>query len=80
VKQSIVTRFLDMWSRIVEWRSEHRRNLDLQFLWPAIRESALNMGLEIESARAAFAVHAFNDAAWLVLGQSEIELIVAGLE
>lgn len=41
------------------WR-RHLRRIDLKILWPACKEKAPNM----EIAKGAFAVHAFNDSAW----------------
>jgi hypothetical protein len=45
-----------------------QRNDDLSMLWPSIRDMAGDMN----TAKAAFAVHAFNDKAWLCLGEKEI--------
>jgi hypothetical protein len=52
------------------------RRIDLLFLWPACREHAPN----IDHARAAFAVHAFRDHAWLCLGAAEIARRIDRLE
>jgi hypothetical protein len=54
------------------WRS---RRADLEILWPACREQAK----DIYHARAAFAVHALHDRAWLVLGRRKVERIIDGL-
>jgi hypothetical protein len=43
----------------------HLRRIDMQILWPACVEKAP----DLEHARAAFALHAFNDPAWLALGE-----------
>jgi hypothetical protein len=44
------------------------RKIDLKILWPACLENAYNT----DQAQAAFAMHAFNDPAWLFLGEDEI--------
>lgn len=40
----------------------------MQILWPRCKEQAP----DLDHAKAAFAVHAFNDQAWLVLGHDSI--------
>jgi len=54
-----------------------RRDLDIQILWPICKQQANERGDErggdIDHAKAAFALHAFNDQAWLVLGEEEIK-------
>jgi hypothetical protein len=52
-----------------------RRALDIQILWPACKEQAAT----IDYARAAFAMHAFNDEAWTCLGDEEIKRIITTL-
>jgi hypothetical protein len=47
----------------------HNRHIDLAILWPCCKSAAPNL----DNARAAFAVHVFNDPSWLVLGQDEIK-------
>lgn len=49
------------------WRARVRR-LDLEILWPLCRAGAR----DIDYARAAFAIHAFNDPAWRELGEDEL--------
>lgn len=49
------------------WHAQTRR-LDLVILWPSCRKFAP----DLDHAKAAFAMHAFNDAGWLVLGEDEI--------
>lgn len=64
----------------------YQRKLDLDILWPACKREAydqrehlklrcLDDGTPIhwlDAARAAFAVHAYHDKAWLVLGHDGI--------
>ena len=54
---------------------KRQRGIDLQILWPACKSKAPDM----DRAKAAFAVHAFNDDAWLELGEPEICRIIEGL-
>jgi hypothetical protein len=61
------------------WRSRQRR-IDLDILWPVCKREALARYAPDEAldrARAAFAYHAFNDPAWLCLGE---EMIVAHID
>ena len=58
------------------WRA-HQRMTDLEILWPSIRAQAPY----VEAARAAFAVHAFQDEAWTQdFSQDQIVRIIEGLE
>ena len=54
------------------WRHRQRR-YDLQILWPICKKEARDM----DHAKAAFAYHAFNDPAWLCLGE---EQLIAAIE
>jgi hypothetical protein len=49
------------------WRAWQRR-ADLRILWPLCVVGAN----DLDHAKAAFAVHAFHDRAWLELGEDEI--------
>jgi hypothetical protein len=53
---------------LMRWWRAHQRQIDLDILWPACKAEAA----DLDHAKAAFAVHAFNDRAWLVLGEDEI--------
>lgn len=44
------------------------RAIDLKILWPTCKAEAH----DLDYAKAAFAVHAFHDPAWLTLGEDEI--------
>lgn len=44
------------------------RRLDVQLMWPACKQATQ----DLSRARAAFACHALNDRAWLVLGEEEV--------
>jgi hypothetical protein len=57
-----------------------QRATDLRFLWPACRDTALEKGQPLDSARAAFAYHAYHDRAWLMLGDAEIARRIDALE
>jgi len=56
-----------MW--VMDWWHARQRAVDLQVLWPACKANAK----DIDHAKAAFAVHAFNDPAWVCLGEREIK-------
>ena len=56
------------------WYARLRR-IDIELLRPTCRDQARN----IDHAKAAFAVHAFNDRAWLFLGHDKIIEIIDGL-
>jgi hypothetical protein len=59
---------LACWHAIVSiWRS-HQRTIDMQILWPICKRETN----DLDHARAIFAVHAFNDPAWLALGEEEL--------
>lgn len=57
------------------WR-RRQRQIDLEILWPA----CLKLGRDLDHAKAAFAVHAFHDPAWLCLGEAEIYRIIDHLQ
>lgn len=52
------------------------RAIDLVVLWPSCKRHAHNL----EHARAAFAVHARRDRAWLALGEEELARTINRLE
>ncbi len=60
---------------IINWWHSRQRSIDLQILWPACKEKSG----DIDQAKAVFAVHAFNDAAWTCLGHDEIIKLIGGL-
>ena len=49
------------------WYARLRR-IDLKILWPVCKQKAE----DLDHAKAAFAVHAFNDEAWKFLSHDEI--------
>ena len=51
------------------------RNIDMQVLWP----SCLAQARDLDHAKAAFAVHAFNDPAWMFLGRDAVYRAIDGL-
>lgn len=51
---------------------KRQRAIDLQILWPSCRDLAP----DLDHAKAAFAVHAYHDRAWLTLGEAEIWRII----
>jgi hypothetical protein len=62
--------------RLMDWWRARQRRIDLEILWPA----CLRLARDIDHARAAFAIHAFHDPAWLALGEDEIVRRIEGLE
>jgi hypothetical protein len=52
-----------------------QRSIDMQILWPSCRDLAP----DLDHAKAAFAVHAYRDRAWLELGEDEIARVIDGL-
>lgn len=61
---------------ILNWWYARQRKIDLEILWPVCREQAS----DLEHAKSAFAVHAYSDTAWLVLGEAEIYRIIDTLK
>jgi hypothetical protein len=53
---------------LMRWWRAHQRAIDLQVLWPICKREAP----DLNHARAMFAVHAFLDEAWLILGEEAI--------
>jgi hypothetical protein len=56
---------MGVWRLIVSWWHARQRRIDLDVLWPICRREANNL----DHAKAAFAVHAYHDPAWLELGE-----------
>jgi hypothetical protein len=65
-----------VWRLIQSWWRARHRQIDLEILWPLCRDGAT----DLDYAKAAFAVHAFNDPAWLELGEAEIFDLIDGLK
>lgn len=57
------------------WWNRRRRKIDLEILWPQCRKLAQ----DLDHAKAAFAMHAFNDDAWSDLTEDEIVTIIGDL-
>jgi hypothetical protein len=58
------------------WWYARLRRIDIEILWPTcVREAG-----DLDHAKAAFAVHAFHDRAWLWLGEDEIIRRIEALE
>lgn len=58
------------------WWQRRLRRIDLDLLWPVCCAQAP----DLDTAKAAFAVHAFNDPAWLALGEEEVIRFIDKLE
>ena len=61
---------------LLNWWHARQRAIDLQILWPSCRDQAR----DLDHAKAAFAVHAFNDTAWTCLGEREVCRLIDELE
>ena len=63
------------------WRATQRA-IDLQILWPTCKRIAMERHPTeaLDYAKAAFAVHAFNDPAWLTLGEDAIVAFIDELQ
>ena len=57
------------------WRARQRK-IDLEILWPTCVEQAD----DLDHARAAFAVHAFNDAAWSDFSEDDLIAFIGELK
>jgi hypothetical protein len=55
---------MGLWRLIVAWWHARQRRIDLDILWPICRREAN----DLDHAKAAFAVHAYHNPAWLELG------------
>jgi PIN domain nuclease of toxin-antitoxin system len=62
--------------RLFAWWRARQRAIDLDILWPACKAHAM----DLDQAKAVFAVHAFHDPAWLSLGDRAIIDFIEGLE
>lgn len=56
------------------WYS-YQRGVDLDTLWPECKKNAS----DLDQAKAAFALHAFNDPAWQCLGDEIIYIYIETL-
>lgn len=60
---------------IKNWWYARQRQVDIKILWPECVRYSPNL----EMAKAMFEVHAYNDFAWMVLGEEAVEKIIDGL-
>ena len=61
---------------ILGWWRAWQRRIDLEILWPICKREAP----DLDHARAMFAVHAYNDSAWLCLGEEALFAAIDRLE
>jgi hypothetical protein len=66
---------MGLWALIRELYYRRLRRLDMEILWPSMLRDAKNL----DHAKAAFAVHAMNDPAWLILGEDAIVAFIESL-
>jgi hypothetical protein len=62
-----------VWAAILAWWRARQRKIDVATLWPQCLAGAN----DIDHALLAFTVHAFNDPAWLALGEEELRYQLA---
>lgn len=65
-----------MFGWLGSWWYAMNRRIDLEIFWPSCKKIAP----DLNGAKAAFAMHAFNDPAWLALPHDEITRIIDALE
>jgi hypothetical protein len=66
---------MGLWALIRELYYRRLRRLDMEILWPRLLQDAKNL----DRAKAAFAVHAMRDPAWLILGEDAIVAFIESL-
>lgn len=57
-----------MFGWIKRWWHARQRTIDMEILWP----QCVELAPDLDHAKAAFAVHAMNDPAWLELGRDQV--------
>ena len=59
---------MGIWALIQNWWHARQRRIDMDILWPiCLREAR-----DLDHAKAAFAVHALHDSAWMCLGEDAV--------
>jgi len=54
---------LFIWLRNLWW--SRQRSIDMRIFWPICKRQAKDHGMDIENAKAVFAIHAFSDPCWI---------------
>ncbi len=68
---------MNLYQRLRNWWWKRQRNMDLNYLWPACKQTAPTMAV----AKAMFASHAFRDACWIkYYGAAGLETFIDDLE
>jgi len=62
---------------IRNWWWARQRAIDLKILWPECKAAA---GGDLDRARAAFFLHAFNDPAWVCFYEEKVWSVIGELE
>jgi hypothetical protein len=62
------------WLRNLWWARQ--RSMDMRILWPACK----SMACDLDHAKAAFAVHAYNDPAWVRFYEGGLWKVINQLE
>ena len=64
------------WNRFIRWRQKRHRQIDIDILWPAVRDH----GLSLPMAREAFRLHIALDPDWRALTPEERDKIIDWLQ
>jgi len=67
---------MNLFQRLQNWWHARQRAIDMEILWPACCAQAF----DLDSAKMAFAMHAYNDPAWTHLGDKGIFMIIDSLQ
>jgi hypothetical protein len=67
---------MKIFEMLTNWWYRRSRKFDMDLLWPECCRQAS----DLDSAKAAFGYHAFNDPAWLHLGNKGIFMIIDSLQ
>ena len=67
---------MGLFTLIRMWWHRRQRAIDMDLLWPICCAHAR----DLDHAKAAFAIHAMRDPAWLALGEEEVLRFIDRLE
>jgi hypothetical protein len=65
-----------IFARLMRWWRARQRAIDVELLWPVCKSRAP----DLDTARVAFAIHAFRDPAWRELGEAATRSFIDGLK
>ena len=64
-----------MLRKLQAWWYARCRKIDMEVLWPSCKAQAR----DLDHAKAAFAIHAFNNPAWMFLGRDAVRRFIDDL-